>query len=132
MPAYDRHENEPLLVAVPTESPVTSIIDPASGIVGWGVGDDRVRIYFEGNRLSYANVKNFADRVAIAASRAVANYPTVASMTPRRDDLHVVGVFDRDNGRVIVSEGQEPILASWLGIGLDQLDAELQTTSVIK
>ncbi|HVT77902.1 MAG TPA: hypothetical protein VHD87_12790 [Acidimicrobiales bacterium] len=128
----ERHENEPLLVVVPTESPLGAIIDPHSGIVGYGTTGDRVRVFYESNRFGFANVNNYADKCAIAASRAVTNYPTVASATPLRDEVHVIGVFDRDAGRVILTEGKEALLASWLDLPLEELDAQLTTTSVIR
>lgn len=117
-------------------------IDRGSGIVGAPVTMEAggVILYFEGNRYGYANVKTFADRVAVAAGRLQENYPTLARLVVNPKDVIPVATF---NGQSVEIDAGEPgdlafpekliALAEWCGWS-DEMDTtdltwELLTTT---
>lgn len=109
----------PVAVYVPAEGSYLGI-DPASGIVGTPKLTEtgpRVLIDFEGNRFRAVNVETFADRCNVAHGRHAMSYPTTARAFADADELHRVGTFYRQHGRVELEDGLELVrLAKWLGL----------------
>jgi hypothetical protein len=102
-------------------------IDQGSGIVGALDTNGTIRLYFEGNRYGYVNVKTYADRVKIAADRQRQRYPTVAQMNVKSSDVRRIGGYA--GGQVVLAAmADHATLAKWLGV--DELDLdELRVSS---
>ena len=95
-------------------------IDPQSAIVGADPeeGEDRVLIYFEGNRYGASNIRTFADRAMLAGGRCVERYPTAAMRAVLAEALVRVGTLYLDHKRVEVEDGLSLTrLAKWLDQG---------------
>ena len=104
----------PYAVFVPREdSSIAEIIDRGSGIVGVPYGEDRILLYFEGNRYGAANMVTFADRVLHAAGRLAHDAPTGALATVPEREVQQVGMYDPETGTVRLDD--EESLAQWLG-----------------
>lgn len=76
-------------------------IDAASAIVAGTSqrGLDRVKMYYEGNRLGACNLVDFIDRCRCAAGRAATRYPTIAFGVFDPADFVRVAVYDLANHR---------------------------------
>lgn len=94
----------------------TLTIAPGSAIVGVPEpGSELVKIYFEGNVRGVINMKTLADRALHAAGRLLQDYPTTAWLEVPREVLEVVGTFDYDRVRIILTGPQsERAVARWL------------------
>lgn len=79
-----------------------SFLLPASAAVGEPRQSGGVDLWFEGNKHGAENLVRFADRLACAAGRMVADYPTIARAIVRADDLQLVGRYDA--ARFVVAE----------------------------
>jgi hypothetical protein len=104
-----------LPIYVPVAARIKASIRPGSGIVGSPDGD-RITIDYEGAIYDQAALVHFADRVAQAASRHVTNYPTVARMWVKPEDLAKVGTWDGLEGEVHLGRSGATALAAWLGV----------------
>jgi hypothetical protein len=117
-------------------------IDPKSAIVGEctpdsvnAAPDDRLRIYYEGNRYQFADMITFADRAQRACERLRERAPTIAtSVAPKRALSHV-GFFTFGHGVDVENATELIALARWLGLfdndqlQSDQLHAELRLSN---
>lgn len=105
-------------VYLPNDEALARMIVPGSGIVGRAsLFPERIALDYEGNIYGAVNMRTFADRVQIAASRAAANYPTVARALVERERVKRIGVYDEHRGTVTLTEpNAEAELAAWLGV----------------
>lgn len=103
------------IVYVPREGAAHGIAD-ASAIVAAVDADatDLVKVYYEGNLYKAENLKDFEDRVRIAAGRQADRAPTVAFRWFPRTELREVGRYDHDVGRV-TTLSEADALKAWLG-----------------
>jgi hypothetical protein len=83
-------------VYIPTH-PDQTLIAAGSGIVGVDA-DGGVDVWFEGNLYGASNLVTFQDRVAVAASRMEARYPTRARALLPAGHLCAVGTYDTETG----------------------------------
>lgn len=109
-------------VYVPVKgSAAEHMIDAGSGIVGvlvpdpHGAGEDRVHVYYEGNRHGYANVVTFADRCELAAGRLWEAAPTIARAVLPAVELTKVGVFTEGHGVDMPDVRAMLALTRWVG-----------------
>jgi hypothetical protein len=94
------------------------IIEPKSGIVGSPAENNpaELTIDYEGNIYGSPPGSTYADRVYAAASRHAEKYPTVARTNTDPSQVVKVGVWDDQNGIVmLVGEGPQ-LLAEWLEV----------------
>jgi hypothetical protein len=103
-------------------------IHPASAIAAAPATTEYATCYFEGNIYNAGNIKTYADRALHAVGRLVTKYPTAACMNIPRTALIAIGTFDDEFGEVCVNQEQRLLLASWIGVSIDQLDGELETS----
>jgi DMSO/TMAO reductase YedYZ molybdopterin-dependent catalytic subunit len=103
-------------------------IRPASAIAAVPSATEYLTCYFEGNVYNAANIKTYADRALHAVGRLHTKYPTAACMNIPRAALIPVGTFDDKFGEVRVDQDRRPLLASWIGVPIDELDGELETS----
>jgi hypothetical protein len=110
-------------------------IDPKSAIVGSpdaSDANDRILIYYEGNRYGAENIVTFADRAMLAAGRLAEKYPTVARCAAPQQALTLVGWFSAGHGVDVTDANGLIELAKWLGmfdgerLDSDALHAELR------
>lgn len=117
-----------------TSSAHRRLLLPSSAVVGLpmsqmlasadGVEDDRIVIYYEGNRFGSATMKTFADRCRVAAGRLAADRDaggvgtsTSAVAWVRREELIRVGLFDPEEVLVTIGDaGAAVVLSDWLGV----------------
>lgn len=69
-------------------------IDPGSAIVGVDTGAPEILVDYEGNRHGAVNLHRYWQRVAQAAGRHLARYPTIARSQVPREELIPVGWWD--------------------------------------
>lgn len=106
-------------------TPTAKLIDPASAVVGTPTGDE-VTVYFESNRHDAVNLRRWSDRVECAAGRLQGSYPTVARATVPRAELHSVGWYDAETGKVLFHTPEEKAaVAAWC----EESTEELETTT---
>lgn len=86
---------------------------PGSAIVGVPGTPPYVEVAFEGNVYGAVNLTRFVERAASAAWRLWTDAPTVARRTVSPASLVSVGVY-RTNGEIVLPEGGERRLRSWL------------------
>ena len=105
-------------IYVPRDSRLT--IRPASGVVGYRVGDEHVSIYFEGfvhSAFQYEGlppIERWEGAIKIAADRMATDYPTVASMMVKEEALEAIGTYSPRSGEIVVTD--EAALRRWVGI----------------
>lgn len=90
---------ETAAVVVPKEAAlarVGAMIDPGSGIVAFRVAgdEDKLMLYYEGNRYGAENLKKWDERVEHAYGRMAAKYPTTAMICLDASLFDVVGTTD--------------------------------------
>lgn len=100
-------------IYVPVDKALKSVLHEKSALVGHEVIGDGVLIYYEGNIHNASNLTEFSQRLACAAGRLVENYPTVAKMMVRPEQVRAVGTYTTDGWRVI-EVTDRPTLAEWL------------------
>jgi hypothetical protein len=112
-------------------SMANTVIRDRSGVVGVPAkAPGRTLAYYEGNVFGAAGMVTWADRCFHAASRLVAQYPTVATGLFLTTDFIEVGTM-AVNGRipdddVVLSEDAQirRLVARTLGVGIDDLEIE--------
>jgi hypothetical protein len=116
-----------LNVYLPREgSHLGSLVDRGSALVADDLGQDRLVVYFEGNRYGAVNLQRWADRVECAAGRLTAKYPTSALCAAERDDIQLLGLFD--GGAVQLDDPDDrSAIARWCG---ETDDEQLTITTV--
>jgi hypothetical protein len=124
-----RRENAPLLtVYVPASGgKLEEIVVKGSGIVGSPALDPPrllLDIDFEGNIYDAVNLERWIDRVARAAERHVAGYPTMARSIVSPDEVIPIGVWHVQAGEIHLSD--EGALRQWLGV--EDIGPELRWT----
>lgn len=90
-------------------------IDRGSGIVGASNGEEAT-IFYEGNRYQAANIKNFADRVYVAADRSLHSAATIARMAVDEKELLEIGFWDENSGRAVILPERMGDLGDWLNV----------------
>ena len=69
------------------------VCDPLHVISGVLVSDERIEVYYEGNRYGASNMQTFEDKVKHAAGRLSERYPTIAKAMLPRTQFAAVGMF---------------------------------------
>ena len=80
-----------------------------------GHEDVMQEVHYEGNVYGAENLRSFEERVAVAAGRLVANYPTVARGWFSDRDLILVGAYNPEQDEVDIHAAED--LARWLESG---------------
>ena len=93
-------------IFVPVEGQLLHIA-PRSGIVGVPTDQEHTHIYYEGNLYQSVNMKQFEQKVARAADRLVARYPTVAQMLVPDSMVVRIGDYDTDENVMRIWERKE-------------------------
>lgn len=89
-------------------------IDRGSAIVGLqALHDERVLVYFEGNRYRAENLRRFDQRIETAAGRLTQRYPTIARASVSASDLTLVGTFSTETRSIAVLDKIQ--LREWAG-----------------
>lgn len=86
--------------------------------------------YFEGNLYGASNIITYADRAMVASDRLLANYPTSATAAFNPAHLTLVGSYDTESGDIVLDPDRSAELAAWLQVTVQNLQAELRTTSI--
>jgi hypothetical protein len=97
------------------DSSLEGEIDRGSGVVGASDGEEAT-IFYEGNLYGAANIKNFADRVHIAADRSLHHAATVARALVDEKELLEIGFWDDNAGRAVILPECLGDLADWLDV----------------
>ena len=82
-------------------------IAQGSAIVGKKHESDGFIIFYEGNLYHAENIKTFEDKAMLAAGRMEDNYPTVAKMLCRKEDLILVGHFESSDKSLVILDDEE-------------------------
>lgn len=99
--------------------------------------DEDVTIDYEEDRHGAVNLSTFADRVALAAGRHAARYPTSSRRQAPRSELVEVGTYNNLHGVIHLAQppdgpataGTDELVAWWCGLrDVTDLAAQLQTT----
>lgn len=120
-------QSHPFAVVLPVGP--TLGVAPKSGMVA-RCTDHGIVVDFEGGIYGQINLVTYADRVAVAAGRAAADYPTAARRYVADTDVVDVGVFDPLMGTIEVDEGMRDALARWLEVPVEDLEPQLVTTDL--
>lgn len=89
---------------------------PKSGLVGVPAADDRVLVYYEGNKYGAENMRTWADKLYHAADRLLwkgIGYPTIAFAFVPRDDVLMVGQLWHPERRIEIHDSEK--VSAWLG-----------------
>jgi hypothetical protein len=108
-----------LTVYIPhPESRLCSELEHGSAIVGLGLEDGCVRIYYEGNVIEAENLRRYREKAAQAASRMLHNYPVGYPTRAREDvdprELVEVGTIEPRTNRLEITAGANE-LSWWIG-----------------
>jgi hypothetical protein len=121
----------PLPVYVPREGTgARAAVAELSGVVGTPVEGGRVLLDYEANMYGATNIRTFADKVHHAAGRHTwgeDGYPTRARTEVDAEEVIEVGRYD--GVEVVLQPERREVVARWLGIQPDDLDAECRRTS---
>lgn len=103
-------------VYIPKESSrLTAVIAKGSGIVSCTEEyiPGHVKIFYEGNLYGAENLETFEDKLYIASSRAVANYPTIAKMMVPLDQLVCIGEYNFTDKKFKLNSECVDVLDQW-------------------